>query len=144
MNAIPSWLMFALRELGVSELQDPASNPRIDEYWRAVTDAAGLTDADAWCSAFVAWVMRQAGIGHHATAAARSWLSELSALQRPQLGCVVVLWRDHPDSWKGHVGLWMGTVGTDTMVLGGNQNNQVCIKPYPTKQLLGYRMPESA
>lgn len=85
--------------------------------------------------------MRVSGVDHDATLAARSWLNQLSPLDSPRLGAVTVLWRKSPDSWQGHVGLWMGEHSGQVLLLGGNQNDRVCIAPYSTSRILGYRWP---
>jgi hypothetical protein len=59
-------------------------------------------------------------------------------VQKPQLGDIVVFWREKKDSWKGHVGFYINETNTHINVLGGNQNNMVCIKPYPKSRLLQY------
>ena len=47
-------------------------------------------------------------------------------------------------SWQGHVGFAVREFEHTVLVLGGNQNNQVCLKHYPRAQLLGYRWPLEA
>lgn len=141
-NWPPPWLLMALQEMGQLEIDGPESNPRIDEYWAAVASASGdETDDIAWCSAFICWLMLQAGVAHTATAAARSWDNQLEEIATPRLGCLAVFWRGSVDGWRGHVGLWLQQSSTSVWVLGGNQNNSVCIKEYPRSQLLSYRWP---
>ena len=66
----PTWMPIAWRELGISEIQGPETNPRVMEYhaasgftWKRGTPAT-LDDSrsiDAWCSSFVTWVMIESG-----------------------------------------------------------------------------------
>ncbi|MBW1729175.1 MAG: TIGR02594 family protein, partial [Deltaproteobacteria bacterium] len=56
-----------------------------------------------------------------------------------RLGQVVVLWRGKPDNWMGHVGLYAGQDQHNVYLLGGNQDNMVCIKGYPRERVLGIR-----
>jgi uncharacterized protein (TIGR02594 family) len=139
MNAVaakdePSWLTIAKAEIGVREGRDDA---RIAEYLSTV----GASKGDAWCSAFLEWVMRQAGHKGPGKPTARAWRHWFEPLKQPSLGCLVVLWRNSPLSWQGHVGLWVGETASHFRLLGGNQDNQVCTKLYPKSQLLSLRMP---
>ena len=62
------------------------------------------------------------------------------AVDDPQEGDVVVLWRESRDSWKGHVGFFSGYDDNgDIKVLGGNQGDSVSIKSYSKNRLLGFR-----
>jgi len=70
---------------------------------------------------------------------ARSWLEVGEEIDDPEMGDIVVLWRENKNGWKGHVGLYMDSDSTHIAVLGGNQSNQVNIKMYPKERLLGYR-----
>ncbi|HEX5760734.1 MAG TPA: TIGR02594 family protein [Thermoanaerobaculia bacterium] len=69
-----------------------ADNPRIVEYHRT-TSLRATDDEVPWCSAFVNWCMREAGLRGTGSAAARSWLTWGSRLATPRRGCVTVLRR---------------------------------------------------
>ena len=70
---------------------------------------------------------------------ARSWLGWGVELDEPRPGCVVVLKRGNPPS--GHVALYESGDGETLQLLGGNQRNQVCVRPYPARRVLSYRWP---
>lgn len=140
--SVPFWLYVALSEYGISETPGPAANQRILQYQKSASGPLEVSDDEtSWCSGFISWVMCVSGVDHDATLAARSWLNQLSPLDSPRLGAVTVLWRKSPDSWQGHVGLWMGEHSGQVLLLGGNQNDRVCIAPYSTSRILGYRWP---
>ncbi len=131
-------IKIAAAELGVGEIPGEEDNPRIVQY----AQEAGFTTVDddetAWCSIFMNWVAREAGLQRSSRANARSWLDVGRSVANPEPGDVVVFWRDHPDSWKGHVGIYMGYAANSrrVYVLGGNQ---VSLSAYDASRVLGFR-----
>ena len=131
----------AQKELGVAEVPGDNSNPRIIEYDKHTTLKA-TSDEVAWCAAFANFVADTAGYPGTHEANARSFLSWGVSIDKPILGCVVVLKRgsdpsqghvtfcDHPDISNGII-----------RCLGGNQGNQVKISRFPISDVLGYRSP---
>ena len=145
--AAGSWLDIAKTQLGVKELSGSRNNPRIVDYHRTTIDSArwknGMPDSVDWCSSFVNWVVKKAGINGTNKGNAQSWLSWGQRRNKPVPGCVVVFWRDSLSSWKGHVGFYVGEAGSHVKVLGGNQDNAVTISTYPKGRILGYRWPSN-
>lgn len=143
----PPWYQIALQEKAkdIKEIRGGKDHPRILEYHQATTLAAN-DDETSWCSSFVNWCFKQAGFETTGKANARSWLTWGEKLNTPRRGCVVVFWRESPDSWKGHVGFYVGQEGNDLLVLGGNQSDgnteSVNISRYSKSRLLGYRWPK--
>lgn len=138
----PVWLRIARMERGVKERPGAEHHPRILEYLQTV-DLEGvgeLTDEISWCSAFVQWCLEKADISGTGSAAARSWLHWGELIGEPRIGAVVVLKRG-TEAWQGHVGFVTGVHGNNIVVLGGNQNNEVCEQPYSKSKVLGYRWP---
>jgi TIGR02594 family protein len=133
-------LDIALEEYGVEEGGN-TSNARILQYFKEIGHAWITTDQTAWCSLYANWVALKAGCHRSGKLTARSWLAVGKKVRTPEKGDIVVFWREKRSSWKGHVGFFIGFSGDKKYiyVLGGNQNNQVCIKPYPTARLLGFR-----
>jgi len=130
----------ALSQFGTRELQGPeANNPRIIEYFQEIGHIWVKTDETAWCSAFVNWVAKTNGYEHSGKLNARSWLDVGQPVAIPKQGDVVILWRIAKKDWRGHVGFYVNETDTHVHILGGNQSNKVCIKPYPKERLLGYR-----
>jgi uncharacterized protein (TIGR02594 family) len=142
-SVVPLAYRIARKEIGVKETAGSEDNPRVLEYHRSTRlPESAVQDETAWCSSFVNWCMKQAGQARTMSASALSWLRWGVALDEPVLGCVVVFSRHvagAPDGVHGHVGFYVGTKGDDIIVLGGNQHNEVCEKPYPKKRLLAYR-----
>jgi uncharacterized protein (TIGR02594 family) len=138
-SVAPPWFAVATGEIGVREYPGPADNPRVVEY-HGTTSLRASDDEVPWCSAFANWCLRQASLRGSGSAAARSWLQWGVPLDRPRPGCVVVL-RRGTDPVQGHVGFFVRSRGATFDLLGGNQGNQVCIAPYATSRVIGYRWP---
>ena len=133
----------ALREFGVKELPGAVNNSsRILEYFAEIGHSWVKDDETAWCSAFVNYIAKITGHGYTNKLDARSWLNIGFETKFPQIGDVVVLWRGSKQSWKGHVGFFIREYKGLIYMLGGNQDNQVCIKGYAASRLLGYRILE--
>ena len=131
------WMPFALAELGQRELPGTADNPRVVLYHSYAGGKA--PDEVAWCSSFANFCMTMGGTMGTGSKAARSWLKWGVEAVAPFKGCVCVFWRDDPKGAKGHVGFYMGATQKSILVLGGNQQNSVCVWPYPAARLLAYR-----
>jgi uncharacterized protein (TIGR02594 family) len=142
----PPWVNVAHGELGQRDYPGPQYNPRVVEYL-ATTDQAVNDDETSWCSAFVNWCMIRSGQPGTNNAAARSWLTYGQALSAPRPGCIVVLWRESPQSWKGHVGFFDGwDTGGRVRLLAGNQGggadwDEVCVTTFPKERILAFRWP---
>ena len=135
----PYWLDIAIAEAGTKEIRG-GENQRILEYFRSTVYHAS-EDEVPWCAAFASWVLDQAQLQNPATVRARDFEGYGVELDKPRRGCIAVLWRGSPDSGKGHVGFVLDVIGTDLVLLGGNQADSVKASVYPLSQLLGYRWP---
>lgn len=124
----------ASSEVGVSEVRG-GECARILEYHMA-TKLKATEDEVPWCSAFACWVVERAGVISPRSAWARDWLKWGKPLEKPELGCICVFTRNET---SGHVGFYHSENDNSVFVLGGNQDNQVKVKPYPKANLLGYR-----
>ena len=134
----------ALSQYGIEEQAGREMNsPEILEYFRELNYPWVKTDETSWCSAFVNWVAMQCGYEFSGKLDARSWLNMGVEPYMPALGDVAIFWRISKDDWRGHVGFFIREDDEHVWVLGGNQNNMVCIKKYPKEGkrfgLLGYR-----
>jgi uncharacterized protein (TIGR02594 family) len=141
----PKWLTLARSYLGTKEvpgLGASKSNPKINDFFK---DAGfpGIYDDTSWCAAFVSAVMKRSGYPVLADLTARSARHYGVRLKKPKIGCIVVFWRESPNSWKGHVGFVTGiNHATKTLkVLGGNQSDAVTESTYPMSRVLDYRWP---
>lgn len=130
----------ALAEYGVKEIKGKNDNPEILKYFDLEEfKGQSYKDETAWCSAFANWVCKQAELPRSKKLTARSWMHVGDQTTLPKLGNVVVFWRESRSSWKGHVGFFIKETKHYVYVLGGNQNNKVCIQAYPKNRVLCYR-----
>jgi len=133
-------LKMALSQYGVKEIVGSKDNFQIVSYFDELGfNGAQLHDETAWCSAFANWVTKKCGYSFSGKLNARSWLNIGTSTSKPEIGDIVVLWREHPDSWKGHVGFFVRQTKGFVYILGGNQGNRVCIKAYPRNRVLDYK-----
>ena len=130
-------IMFA--EYGLKEIPGEINNPRIVNFANEIGSTWVQNDEVAWCGIFMIWAAKQVGLERAETLDARSWLDVGLKIDEPQLGDIVILWREAIHSWKGHVGVYINHNKTSVYLLGGNQNNSVCIRPYLIDRVLGYR-----
>jgi len=139
-EAVPKWLQIARGELGQAEVPGPGSNPRIVEYLRSTDLGApdDRRDETPWCSAFVNWCIKQAGLKGTDSAAAASWRHWGVELEDGRLGCVVVMTRPGGN----HVGFYEGENDDGVLVLGGNQGDQVSRKWFSWERVTNFRWPE--
>ena len=130
----------AFRYYGLKEVRGESDNPVIVEMLQLVADWADK-DEIPWCSAYLNYVCWKAGFERSDSLAARSWLQIGAVIPTlfTRFGDVVVLWRDNPDSWKGHAGFVVRMDARFVWVLGGNQENQVNVRRYSRKRVLGFR-----
>ncbi len=141
---IHPWMFFAHLEKGQKEIRGKSRhNSRILKYHSTVLTNRGKTlktDEAAWCSAFVNWCLKKAGIIGTNSTGAKSWLRWGKRLNEGVFGCVVIFRR----TGGGHVGFYVATQGNHILVLGGNQNDAVNIKKYKKADVLGYRWPKNS
>lgn len=121
-------------------------NPKILQYFKDVGHPWVKDDETAWCAAFVGAMLKRAGMPHTGKLNARSYVEwgDPVALDQARPGDIVVFWRGSPSSWQGHVGFYTAHDDNYVMVLGGNQANQVNIRPYSREQLLAVRRDPTA
>jgi len=129
LDTTPQWIRVARREIGTHEIAGKQHNARIMEYiWtcdniqqteaqRRYVTREGEEGVD-WCSAFVNWCLKQAGIVGTNHALASSWMNWGTQLTGPKQGAIVCF------SWKGtridHVA-FCDEVNGQFQMLGGNQ-----------------------
>ena len=134
----PRWLAEARRDIGVTEIPGKGDSPII-RRWLTDLKAWWTDDATPWCGTAVAHWMLRAGIKppqHWYRALA--WADWGVRLSRPALGAVVVYRR----TGGGHVGLVVGTdAAGNVLTLGGNQGDQVNIRPFDRQRVVAYRWP---
>lgn len=136
-----SLIKVAVGELGIKEIPGQENEKRIVDYAKESGFKGIADDETPWCSIFVNWCCKEAGLQRTHRANARSWLAVGLPVTDPIPGDIVIFWRERPDSWKGHVGIFMGFSKSRSKVfsLGGNQKNTVSIQGYDSSSVLGFR-----
>lgn len=131
-------LLKALEFYGTKEIVGKQHNPIILKFFQEIGKSWVKDDETSWCSAFVNYCAKVCGFEYSGELTARSWLKIGKEVKIPQVGDIVILWRDSPNSWKGHVGFYIGDAGSNIYVYGGNQSNQAKISLYPKSQILKF------
>jgi len=137
MNA--KMLTTALKYYGEKEEKGSQTNWLILKWVKRYIPSVKDDGDYAWCSIFINEIAKECNLEYTDSALARSWLNVGEEVEEPEMGNVVILWRDSKDSQWGHVGLYVKEDSSSIYVLGGNQNNQISIAKYPKSRLLGYR-----
>lgn len=133
-------LLTALSQFGIHEIAGNQDNPEVLKYFDGLGfDGTYLKDETSWCAAFVNWCLKEGGKPYLRKLNARSLLQVGEPVDKPQLGDIVVLWRESKQSWKGHVGFYISEDDNNVNLLGGNQGNRVCILPFNKYRVLQYR-----
>lgn len=138
-----AWLDIAYDHIGTREIPGRRHNSKIVNWFKKMGAGWFTDDETPWCGAFVGGCLVEAGYPKFSKgASARAWLNYGKRLDKPAVGSIVVFWRGSRNGASGHVGF---VVGKDRygnlMVLGGNQGNEVNIKPFSTNRVLGYVWP---
>ncbi|MDI7924614.1 NlpC/P60 family protein [Ferirhizobium litorale] len=138
----PRWLTLARRYSGLKEIKGKNHAPEILDMWR-VLGLPYRDDETAWCAAFVGFCLENAGITSTRSASARSYEKWGVRISEPKVGAVVTFWRGNPNGWSGHVGFIVGRdQAGNLMVLGGNQSDQVNIRPFDCGRVTGFFWPK--
>ncbi|MEE9409124.1 MAG: TIGR02594 family protein [Polaribacter sp.] len=134
-------LNVAINEIGVKEIAGSRDSKRILEYAKESGFPWVNNDETPWCSIFINWVAKKAGLKRSGFASARSWLNVGESINSPEPGDIVVYYRNDINSWEGHVGIFLGYSENAERIytLGGNQENSVSISAYSAEKLLGFR-----
>lgn len=140
------WLTEAHKDLGLRELVAGDLNPEVRAYFRHTRfPPALITKKTAWCAAAICAWLERAGCRSPRTARAADFARYGTAveLQHAQPGDIVVFGKADPDAGgSGHVALLQKRKSeTEWAVLGGNQNQRVCIALRPVARVVAVRRP---
>lgn len=147
-TAIPlhmPWLIEAARHVGLKEGVGKANNNKIIMDWADGLDVTFPNDETPWCGLYVGHCVGSALPDDplpNGLLGARKWLN-YGMTCTPQLGSVLVFWRESIEDWRGHVGFYWAEDKDNFHVLGGNQSNKVSIMRVAKNRLLGARWPAS-
>ena len=136
-----AWITESQKYQNLREVKGAQHNPTILGWLRDL-DAWWSNDEVAWCGTYVAACLKKSGRG-----IPKHWYRALAyadygtKLDKPCYGCIVVFSRQG----GGHVGF---VVGVDKygnlMVQGGNQGDQVNIRPFSVGRVTAYIWPPTA
>jgi len=143
----PKMVKEAIKLYGVFEQPGDKNNPIIMAWAKEIcedVDRVYYADAVPWCGLFMAVVAKRAGkVVVKEPLWALNWGSFGHHVSTPMLGDVLVFTRTTPGgSRAGHVGLYIGETDTHYLVLGGNQNDKVCIARQAKSRLYTARRPD--
>jgi uncharacterized protein (TIGR02594 family) len=135
----------ASAEVGVTEIEGAKHNQRILEYAREAGFDWVNSDETPWCSIFLNWATKKAGLERSKDARSRSWRNVGKAVQKPLHGDVVMFGTDGDINRIYHVGIFMGFSedGKRVFCLGGNQTNKVSISKSWRANVAGFRRIEA-
>ena len=129
-----------LKHYGLTEVLGPKSDPTILAMLKEMGYDDSADDSNiAWCSAALNYFCKKLGYERSGSLAARSWLKMPVVVLQPELGDIVVFWRESPSSWMGHVAVYINHDMKYVYCLGGNQANSLIISAYSRDRVLGYR-----
>jgi len=128
-----------LSHYGLKEVDGLASNPDIIAMGKDLGYDIKDDSTTAWCSLAINYFAKKCGYEYTGKLDARSWLKMPVVVLKPNMGDIVVLWRNDPKGWEGHVGVFVAWDDRNIYILGGNQSNAINITPYPRERLLGFR-----
>ena len=137
----------ALEYYGLSETHGEGSNPTILEWIKKISFWVEDDSKYSWCGVFMGVLFDRMGWtdaipeGHQA---AKRWRNVGKHVLREEAkpGDIVIFHRTDSKDWRGHVGLYVNLDKSDPNyinVLGGNQDNRVCIKRYAKSKLFTVR-----
>lgn len=131
----------ASAEVGVTEIEGAKHNQRILEYAKVAGFDWVNSDETPWCSIFLNWATKKAGLERSKDARARSWIGIGKAIKNPLPGDIVSFGTEGDINRIYHVGIFMGFTedGKRVFCLGGNQSNKVSISKSWRKNVVSYR-----
>ncbi len=126
---------------GLADILGDSNNTQVLQFFIDVDHPEITNDDMSWCSAYMCWCAKQVDLERTNSLMARYWLEVGRVVEKPQTGDIVIFWREKQRSWQGHVAIFINEdpITHQIFCLGGNQDDKVCVKPYPSEQLLGYR-----
>jgi uncharacterized protein (TIGR02594 family) len=142
------WLVEAQHDLGMKELVAGELNPNVRAMFHHTDFPMDMVNKRTpWCAAAVCAWLERAGVRSPRTARAVNFARYGTAidLEHALPGDIVVFGKVDPDAGgSGHVALFWQRRGELVDVIGGNQNNRVCIAPRPVVRIVAIRRPTRA
>ena len=138
-------LNFAAVNYGLQDFTGDTSNTKVLQFFSEIGHPEVVDDETSWCSAYMSWCAKNVnleGLEVKTNLSAKCWLQAgEEVIGTPKTGDIVIFWREKKNSWQGHVSIFINEdpVTHQVFCLGGNQDDKVCIKAYPSEQVLGFR-----
>lgn len=128
-QSIPKHIEIARKFEGLTETPGKASNPVVEQFF-ADAGFKGLKDDVPWCAAFVASMLKRAGLPNEVDPKMRLWAASYAncgvRIAKPAYGCIGVKTRNG----GGHVGFVVAANDTHIWLLGGNQGDKVSVAKF--------------
>ena len=138
----PLWLTEAMKWINTREVPGAADNPQILAWAREEGGAIGKNythDSIPWCALFANMILYKVGLKGTGTLWALDFAKWGQPVNGPAVGAFAPMKRDG----GGHIAV---VVGRDQrgnlMCIGGNQSDEVSIRPFPADRPVAYRFPE--
>jgi uncharacterized protein (TIGR02594 family) len=138
------WYVEAWRLLGITEVGGPGDN-QVILAWAKDLGIPYSEDETPWCGLFVAHCVGSQLPDEPLPSGplgARNW-GGFGNKVAPQPAAILVFWRQQKNGPFGHVGFYAGEDDSHYHVLGGNQDNKVCVTRIPKDRLLQARWPST-
>lgn len=135
----------AFSQVGVEETVGTNHTSRVLQYFEEIGHKWVKDDETPWCAAFANWCCKKAMVEDTGKLNARSFLDIGQAidLKDAEHGDVVILWRGSKTSAQGHVAFYVDQDASKVCLIGGNQDNSVCLGMYDKSRVLGVRRLQS-
>lgn len=139
----PAWITIAESQYGQKEIAGVEHNLAIISY-HSSTSGDFKSDEIPWCSSFVNWVLKEAGIKGTDDALAKSWVNWGTPIQleEPVYGSIGVFRKIIGGVGRYHVGFVVGrTFEGKIVLLGGNQSNMVRLSAFAQTDFVYFGYP---
>lgn len=135
----------ASAEVGVTEIVGAKHNQRILHYAKEAGFDWVNSDETPWCSIFLNWATKKAGLPRSKDARSASWANVGKAVRNPLHGDIILFGTGGDINRVYHVGIFMGFSedGKRVFCLGGNQTNKVSISKSWRANVAAYRRIET-
>jgi uncharacterized protein (TIGR02594 family) len=136
------WINEAVKWIGTKEIPGVKHNNAIVRFSQVVASWV-RDDETPWCAGFVGYCLKESGLPHSGSLAARSYEDYGDQVPMTFRGSIVSMHRGDPKKWQGHVGFLIDhdPVRHRVLLLGGNQGNTVSLAWFPRSRVTKYTVP---
>lgn len=134
----PHWIQIARSYIGTHEGDGIQNNPKVMRFFvEAGHPEVNNDHTTPWCAAFVGAILKESGLPNTGTLWALDYAKYGQRLAGPAIGAIATKKRNG----GGHVFFVVGFDKSRVWGLGGNQNDRVCIEPFPRAIINSYSWP---